>query len=128
MAKFAEIEEEIESRLDRGERVKGYSMQPGNSKQEWNLSEEEIVKKLKGVKLKKDEIYIGKLLSPSQVLKHPKLTAQQKKRFAESYIDKVPGANKLKVVVEKQEACEELFPSIIKETVVQCSTDDVSFI
>ena len=128
MAKFAEIEEEIESRLDRGESVKGYSMQPSNSKQAWNLSEEEIVKKLKGVKLKKDEIYVGKLLSPAQVLKHPKLTAQQKKRFEESYINKVPGVNKLKVTVEKETTVDELFSSIPVNVVVQCNTDDVSFL
>ena len=128
MAKFAEIEEEIESRLDRGESVKGYLMQPGNSKQEWNLSEDELVKKLKGVKLKKDEIYVGKLLSPAQVLKHPKLTAQQKKRFEESYIDKVPGANKLKVAIEKETTVDDLFSSIPINNVVQCNAVDVSFL
>ena len=128
MAKFAEIEEEIKSRLGRGESVKGYSMQPGNSKQAWNLSEEEIVKKLKGVKLKKDEIYVGKLLSPAQVLKHPKLTTQQKKRFEENYIDKVPCDNKLKMVTEKETKVDGFFSSIPVENVIQCNTNVVSFL
>lgn len=128
MAKFTEIEEEIQSRIEAGQNVKGYAMLPGNSTQEWKISEEELVKKLRAVKLTKDEMYISKILSPAQVLKHSKLTSHQKKRFESEFIEKVPGKSSLKQLkVKETDKVLDIFASVSVDSVVQCNTE-ISFI
>lgn len=127
---FAKVEEEIERRItEGGEQVPGYEMRPGNSRNVWNANEETIAKALRGRKLKKDEIYPPKLISPAQVMKHPKLTPEQRKRIQEELITTVAGNLKLtKVARDRQEkpSVESMFSDVAQKDVAQSQTNEVS--
>lgn len=92
---FDKVEAEIQRRIEAGQHVSGYAMRPGRSANAWNVSEEEVVKMLKGRKLKQDVIYPAKLISPAQVLKLDTLTKEQKDKISKQYISNVAGALKL---------------------------------
>lgn len=124
---FKRAEEEATRRLENGDFIPGYSMLPSNSRREWDIEEEELVKKLKTFKLKKDDIYISKLISPAQIMSHNNLTKKQKERIENDYIKIIPGALKLKKVsIKKQENPVDMFRGIVK----QCNTklNNISFI
>lgn len=110
MAAFDKCEAEIVERIEQGQQVNGYAMQPGRVTRKWNEPEEEIVKKLKSRKLKLDDIYPKKLASPAQILKSDKLTDAQKKRIESDLVSEVAGKLTLKKVAHN---------------VAQSSTDDV---
>lgn len=110
LAGFQQVREEIQSRVDAGQHVPGFAMQPGNNANVWNDTEENIAKMLKSRRLTKDEIYPASLISPAQVLKHPKLTAEQKEKIKKDYIAVKAGKLSLKKVAR---------------TVVQSITSDV---
>ena len=110
MAAYDKCETEIIERLNSGQHVSGYDMQPGRSSKKWNESEEEIAKKLKAKKLKLDDIYPKKLISPAQALKLDKLTDIQKKKLESELISVVDGKLTLKKVAH---------------SVAQSSTNDV---
>ena len=120
---FKQAEEEAQVRIKNGKDVPGYMMSPGNSSKKWSISEEELVKKLKACKLKKDEIYISKLISPSQLMKHEGLTTIQKERILNDYIKIIPGKIKLKPINKKSAV------DMFSDNVLQCNTGkQISFI
>lgn len=108
IAAFDKCESEIKERIEAGESVNGYAMQPGRTSRKWNESEEDIVKKLKSRRLKLDDIYPKKLISPAELLKSDKLTAVQKKKIEEELITNVVG----KLILKK-----------VTHSVAQSSTD-----
>ena len=123
---FKRAEEEAKSRLGKGLFIPGYAMLPGNSKKKWNISEEELVKKLKSCNLKKGDIYIQTLISPAQVLKHSTLTKKQKERIEKDYISLEAGAKKLKTRSNREEQKE--IVDGLNKFVVQCNTSRISFL
>lgn len=102
-AVFDKVEAELQRRIETGISVEGYAMLPGNSKQTWSVSEEEVVKMLKARRLKKEEIYPSKLISPAQVLRLENLTNEQKEKISKQYIKKEAGGLKLTKVRQKPE-------------------------
>jgi hypothetical protein len=120
---FKQVRVEAELRLKNGKDVAGYAMLPGNSSKKWNIPEDQLYKFLQTRKLKKDEIYIPKLISPAQALKHEVLTDKQKKNL-EEYIDIIPGDIKLKAF-KKVEKSVDMFDNLV----IQCNTETpVSFL
>lgn len=110
MAAFDKCEAEIVERIEQGQQVNGYAMQPGRSTRKWNEPEEEIVKKLKSRRLKLDDIYPKKLITPAALLKSDKLTDTQKKKIEADLVSTVAGKLTLKKVAH---------------SVAQSSTNDV---
>lgn len=111
-AAFASVHEEIQRRVeDEKQHVPGYEMLPGNNAYVWNEDEEKIVKMLKGRKLKQDQIYVSKLISPAQMDKLTQLTVEQKAKIRKEYVTTKEGKLSLQKVARK--------------TVEQCITDDV---
>lgn len=110
MAAFDKCEAEVVERIESGQQVPGYAMQPGRSTRKWNEDEETIVKKLKGRKLKLDDIYPKKLASPAQIMKCDKLTDAQKQKIEKELVSEIAGKLTLKKVAH---------------SVAQSSTDDV---
>lgn len=98
MSGFDQVMEEIQARIDQGKHVPGYAMLPGNNSNVWNDTEENIAKMLKARRLKKEEIYPAKLISPAQVLKLPTLTPEQKAKIEKDYIATKSGKLTLKKV------------------------------
>ena len=98
MAAFDACRTEIQERIEAGQQVNGYAMQPGNSKRAWNESEDEIVKKLKSRRLKLDDIYPKKLISVAALMKSDKLTDAQKKKIEADLVTTVAGKLTLKKV------------------------------
>lgn len=134
LAAFDAVNKEIERRIGEGEKIPGYAMLPGNDKQVYNLTDDEIAGKLKGLRMKKDQIYPAKLITPAQVLKSNLLKPEQKERFAKSYITKIASEKlSLKKVAYEEPSAEDMFagiptPSLFdksEETVRQCNTNDV---
>jgi hypothetical protein len=125
---FKQAEEEAVERLQNGDTVPGYAMQPGNTKKEWDIDEQELVKKLRACKLKKDQIYISKLISPAQVMKHSDLTKRQKERIENQCVKITPGSLKLKTVTRQKNEINavDMFGDVVK----QCKTklNKISFI
>lgn len=113
-AVFDKVEAEIERRIEAGERVDGYAMRPGKGANQWRVGEEEVVKMLKARRLKKDDIFPPKLISPAQVMKHPALTEDQKKKIEAQYIDYVPGKLKLTKVERLDKNPEALFAEAVQ--------------
>ena len=83
---YKQIDTELELRLTRGDRVPGWSMQPGKASSVWVKSEEETVKALKAKRFTMKEIYPPKLVSPAQALKVPGRTDVQRERLKEQLI------------------------------------------
>lgn len=127
MSVFERAEEEITRRLETGGVIPGYKLAPGNSKQVWAVDEEEVEKALKGVRLKKADIYPAKLISPAQMQKHQGLTEAQRKRLTEKLITVKAGDMKLKQVAHEPTAntAENLFADVVDtqvQSVQQCDT------
>lgn len=92
---FNQVKKEIQARIEQGIKVPGWAMLPGNNRKVWNLDEEELVKKLKSRRLKKDDIYPAKLISPAQALALTMLTPDQKAKLEKDLISIVAGKNSL---------------------------------
>lgn len=117
-AAFDKVRTEIQERISIGENVPGYALVPGKMSKVWNEPDDEIVKKLKARRMKKDEIFPSKLITPAQVLKHPKLTDIQKKKIMEDLISEVAGKSVLKKVTYTQEKdASEMFANVAKPEV-----------
>lgn len=99
---FVKAKAEIERRIEAGEDVDGWDMLPGRASRIWNDSEENIVKALKGRRLKQDEIYPRSLASPAQILKSSNLNEEQKARLERELVTTKAGANKLTRVEHKR--------------------------
>lgn len=97
-AVFAKVKEEMRRRIETGEPISGWAMKPGKNSREWAVPEDEVVKMLKGRRLKNGDIFPPKLISPAAVLKIPSLTDDQKKKIEEKYIKVVPGKLQLTAV------------------------------
>lgn len=118
---FEKVKTEIQERIETGVDVPGFAMLPGNAKKVWNLSEDEIAKKLKARKMKKDEIYPASLITPAAVLKHPSLTEAQRKKIKEELISEVAGKNTLKKVAydhQKEKDVSAMFQGVPETTSV----------
>lgn len=110
MAAYDACAAEIQARIEAGQEVDGYEMRAGNSKRVWAVSEEEVAKALKGRRLKKDQIYPAKLITPAQAVKHPDLTEAQRKKLAEDLTSVVAGALTLQKVAHKNKlSVDEMF-------------------
>jgi len=88
---FAKVSARIQKLVDEGVEVADgdfiYQNQLGRGSNNWCRSEEDIVKMLKARRLKKDEIYPAKLISPAQVLNLDNLTEDQKAKIKKDYIE-----------------------------------------
>lgn len=129
---FTQVETELEKRINEGEAVLGYAMRPGNSKNVWNGEEDEIVKMLKGKRVKKDDIYPSKLISPAQALKLPNLTEKQRKDIESKWITNVAGKLKLTKVSRESQSnvtdAASMFMGVVEKEVQQeAPTDSLSF-
>lgn len=137
MAVFDKCETEIADRINQGQHVSGYAMVSGNVSRKWNEPEEEVVKKLKSRKLKLDDIYPKKLISPAQVMKSDKLTDAQKKRIEAELISEVAGKLTLKKVAHSVaqsstsdvNSVQQMFADVPAptETVADSNDDEISF-
>ena len=130
-AMFAKVEDEITARILRGETVPGFAMVNGNSTKKWNISEEELVKKLRSRKMTQDEYYPKKIISPAQVLSNKKLTDKQKADIEKQFISTVAGKERLGRVeyTKKVKDVDLMFAELLEikteETVAQSTTDVV---
>jgi len=120
---FAEAQEEAKKRLTLGDKVPGYALLPGRNSKEWKGDEEAICKYLIQRKIKKNDLYVTKFISPAALLKSDMLTKAQKQTIEDLYIQVVPGNLTLKQVEED----EELFAQL-DEFVVQCGTEQYPFL
>jgi len=151
IAIFDRVEDEIAERLESGQQVPGYTMKPGRGSKVWNADEEEIAKALKSRRMKKDDIYPAKLLSPAQMLKSDKLTDDQKKKLEDKFITFKAGKLKpTKVAHGDEMSAEEMFkdvsenkssdnvaqsnthviesaPSVFEEPKPETQTEEISF-
>jgi len=98
LARFAAVDAEIQQRLETGGTVPGYTMAPGRGSYKWNADDEAVIKALKSRRLKKNDYYPPKLISPAQMKKLTKLTEDQKKRIADQLVEYTPGKLTLKKV------------------------------
>jgi hypothetical protein len=115
-AVFDKVKEEIQSRIEQDMVVPGYAMGPGRGSNKWNESDKIIAKKLKGRRLKKDEIYPPTLISPAQVMKLTTLDDDQKERIRKDMISFVAGALTLKKTarVKETKSAEMMFADVPK--------------
>jgi len=98
VAQFAKVDEEIRQRLETGGAVPGYIMAPGRGSYKWSADEETVIKALKSRRLKKDDYYPPKLISPAQMKELAILTDDQKKRLADQLVEYTPGKLTVKKV------------------------------
>jgi len=98
MSVFDKVNAEIQERIEQGTSVPGYDMQPGNSSQVYNESEEVVAKKLKACRMKKDDIFPAKLITPAALMKSENLTTGQKERLKKELITVKGGKLSLKKV------------------------------
>jgi hypothetical protein len=102
LAAFDRVESEIQERLNTGVNIPGYAMRPGRSSYSFDTEREaELVKKLKARRMKTDDIYPKKLITPAQLKKSDKLTSQQLKTIVDEFV--VEKAGKLKLTKVKHE-------------------------
>lgn len=110
LSMFTRAREELETRVRRGDDVEGWEIGYGNATRVWGEPEEVVVKKLKAQRLKKDDIYPPKLISPAQYLKLKSLKPEQKKRIEEELIVTKAGNEKLVRVAKKEKiSADEMF-------------------
>ncbi len=102
-----QAEAEALRRLDSGKTIAGLKLVNGRGSQAWNLDDEQIAEKLKGMGVPKDAIYVTKLVTPAQAKKltwanrkgeQKTLSERQLKTLDTEYISKLGG--KLTVALE----------------------------
>lgn len=126
MAAFDRVDKEIENRLKQELPVPGYAMRPGRGTNVWNGDEEAIAKALKGRRLKKDQIYPAKLLSPAQMMKLEDLNDKQKQTLWDEFVTHTAGKSKLtRVGIDEVEKLEKEVGQ--SETSVQQSPAEMMF-
>lgn len=101
---FSAAKAEIQRRAVKGDPTPGWKMKPGNASKVWNEDEKKIESKLKSRKLTKADIYPAKLISPAQILKHPKLNKEQIARIEKDLISYTVGDDRLVRVTAEEEA------------------------
>lgn len=104
MEVFERVDIELQRRVEDPDdnTVTGYAMLPGRGSQSWSEDEETIVKMLKARRLKKDEIYPAKLITPAAALKLSNLTKDQKEKIQKNYIEKTAGKSTLQKVRQSE--------------------------
>jgi len=120
MAAFGKVKTEIQERIEQGTSVPGYAMLPGKNAKVWSQDEDGIVKMLKARRVKKDEMYPAKLISPAAVMKLASLTPEQKTKIERDYIAVKAGKDSL------QKVSRDYQPTVEKD-VAQSSTVDMMF-
>jgi hypothetical protein len=122
MAVFKSVKDEIESRIEAGERVPGYAKVPGRMSRVYSKSEEEIEKALKGRRVKKVDYMPAKLITPAALMSSSLLTDDQKEKFEKEFITEKAGKMTLKKVsrdhqpeTEVAEKVESMFGHITPE-------------
>lgn len=91
---FDKVRAEIQCRIEQGIKVTGYAMLPGKGRNVWNEEEDVIIKRLKSRRLKLEDIFPKKLISPAALLKLDKLTKDQKARIEKDLISYVASDKK----------------------------------
>ena len=91
---FTRAKVEAEERIGVGEFLPGWYMGVGKVSYKWNMSDEEVHKKLKAQKVKLAEIFPSNLLTPAVARQLPGTPTQIKNR--EEWIEKVEGKPTLK--------------------------------
>jgi len=136
---FKEAEKEAAKRIRLGQEIPFYKAVAVNSPRKWNpeMSTEDIVKKLSGMKIKKAECTKLVLVSFNDVLKHPGLTDRQVTRIKKELITAPGSSDNFKVVPtsSKGEALDfkqqDLIDGIVPPEEVsagEAEVEDVSFI
>jgi hypothetical protein len=97
-AAFDACRKEVQSRIEAGEKVSGYDMCPGKNAKVWNVSEEELVKKLRAMDVPFGDVYQKKLITPAATLKLKSLSSKQKKAIEKELITVMSGKLSLKKV------------------------------
>jgi hypothetical protein len=120
MAAFGKVRTEIQERIEQGTSVPGYAMLPGNKTRLWSQDEAGIVKMLKARRVKKDEMYPAKLISPAAALKLASLTDEQKTKIERDYIAVKAGKSSLQKVSRDHQP-------VVEKDVAQSSTADMLF-
>lgn len=110
---FKAVDAEMLTRLqDNANSIPGYEIGSGRKSSAWIDDEETVAKKLRGMRLKKDEVMIPTLISPAQAKKHPGLTDRQLENV-EKMIEMKPGPKKVvKAAVVVQEPAADMFMNI----------------
>lgn len=113
MAIFDKAEEEMMSRLNRGDQISGYAIGNGKVSKKWVADEKGVASLLKSRKFTLKEVFIAKLVSPAAALKNSKLTEMQKKSLLKDHIAEVAGADVLKRVAHDTtgQSATEMFPT-----------------
>jgi hypothetical protein len=95
-----QAEAEAQRRLESGVTIPGLKLVNGRGSQVWNLAEDRIAEKLKGMGVPKDAVWVTKLVSPAQAKKlswskrdgtSKQLTERQLKTLETEYISKLGG-------------------------------------
>lgn len=130
LAVFDKIKTEIKDRIEQGIKVPGYAMVPGRGSNVWNEDEEIIAKKLKSRRLKKEEIYPSKLISPAQCLALNSLNDDQKKRIQKELITFKAGKLTLKKVAHDvvQSTTSVLDSKSVENMFAEVPKNEVSFL
>lgn len=104
------VNDEALSRIqENSNAIPGYILGEGCSKNVWNVDQEVIIKRLVGMRMKKDEVMIPTLITPAAARKREEFSERQKQNL-EKLIDKVPGKPSLKKV--KTPDVKELFAAV----------------
>lgn len=124
---FDKLRTEIQTRIEAGLTVPGYAMKPGRTSRVWSGDEADIVKALKGRRMKQDDIYPKKMLSVAQIMKSKLLTDKQKSDIETKFVTEKSGALSLTKVSSGDEAGEKdlMFADVIEDNVSQCETTAV---
>lgn len=115
-AAFDRVLEEAKRRHSAGVPIPGYGDVSGYKTAKWNVGEEEVAKFLKGRKVRKDDIYPAKLLSPAQARK---LSLSDKQKEAmEELISEVEGKPSFKALPKnkrQEKDVNEMFGDFLEE-------------
>lgn len=80
-AVLSDIEDEVRRRIETGETVPGWKLVAGRRSRGWSLEGEDLVKKLKGLRLKADQIYDKAIRTPAALEKVAQFTDTQRRHF-----------------------------------------------
>lgn len=125
LAVFDRVNEEIQRRVEDPDdnTITAYAMLPGNGSNAWIGDVETIEKMLKGRKLKKDEIFPSKLISPAAMMKLEKLTKDQKTKIWDKFVEKKPGKSTLKKVRTAEKDPTMLFSKNVMDEILSEPTE-----
>ena len=78
---FSAAKTRAEELVKTGQKVPGYGYIKGNTKREWNMEGEDLIKYLRNRKLKDEDIFDKEVKSPPKILSLPLLSEAQKKKI-----------------------------------------------